>query len=232
MAYRLEARGLTLEVPGRRLLDGVDLAAEPGECIAVVGPSGSGKTSLLNCLCGITVLQAGTVCIDGTDITLLNTSQRAAFRLRRIGLIFQFAELLPELTVIDNVALPLRLRGVPAKEAEQKAAARLAALGLSGHHRDQPETLSGGEAQRVAIARALVHDPVLVLADEPTGALDEANARRVATLLRNTAKDTGATVVIATHDPLVASVADRVLRLREGHLVPVDGASIRVALWT
>jgi ABC-type lipoprotein export system ATPase subunit len=232
MAYRLEARGLTLEVPGRRLLDGVDLVAESGECIAVVGPSGSGKTSLLNCLCGITVPEAGSVRIDGTDITRLNTSQRAAYRLHRIGLIFQFAELLPELTIVDNVALPLRLRGVPAEEAEQKATAQLACLGLNGHQRDHPETLSGGEAQRVAIARALVHDPALVLADEPTGALDEANARRVATLLRNTAKDTGATVVIATHDPLVASVADQVLRLREGHLAPVKGASMRVEPWT
>jgi putative ABC transport system ATP-binding protein len=215
----LEVRDLTLDVPGRRLFDGITFAAEPGECIAIMGPSGSGKTSLLNCLCGITTPTAGSVIIDGVDVPGLGITPRSAFRLKHIGLVFQFGELLPELTVVENVSLPLRLLGVGREEAERRAAGWLARLGIGDLAVQHPDRLSGGEAQRAGIARALAHGPALVLADEPTGALDEANAAQVARLLLGIAKETGATVIVATHDPLVATQADRVLRLRDGQLL-------------
>jgi ABC-type lipoprotein export system ATPase subunit len=214
----LDVSGLTLDIPGRVLLDGLDLTATPGECIAVMGPSGSGKTSLLNCLCGIVRPTSGSVRVCGVEISQLGESRRAHFRLRRIGMVFQFGELLPELSVLENVALPLRLMGVTRTEAECRAVDWLERLGLGARGGAHPDVLSGGEVQRAGIARALVHAPALVLADEPTGSLDEENAGIVAGMLVGAAKDLGATVVIATHDPLVASVADRVLRLRDGRL--------------
>lgn len=217
---RLEVSNLSLDVPGRRLLKGVSLAGEAGECLAVMGPSGAGKTSLLNCLCGIAAPSGGSVWVDGVELTALGPSKLADFRLRRIGMVFQFGELLPELTTLENVALPLRLLGSSRRDSERRAGEWLERLGLGGRGGMHPDTLSGGEVQRAGIARALAHEPRLVLADEPTGALDEENTARIAGLLVGTAKELGATVVVTTHDPLVASRADRVLRLREGHLTP------------
>lgn len=221
---RLEVIDLSLEVPGRRLLDEVGFEAKAGECLAVMGPSGSGKTSLLNCLCGIATPSGGSVRINGMELTGLGPSKRAAFRLRRVGMVFQFGELLPELSALENVALPLRLMGSSRREAERKAEAWLERLGLGGRGGEHPDILSGGEIQRVGMARALVHEPALVLADEPTGALDEENTVLMAKLLVETAKELGATVIITTHDPLVGSRANRVLRLREGCLVPAEGS--------
>ena len=219
----LEVSGLSLDVPGRRLLHDVNLAAPAGECLGVVGPSGSGKTSLLNCLCGIARPTSGSVLVDGVELTRLGLSEQTAFRLRRVGMVFQFGELLPELTALENVALPLRLLGVSRSEAERRARAWLDRLGLAGRGEAHPNVLSGGEVQRAGIARALAHEPRLVLADEPTGALDEGHSAHIAGLLVGTAKELGATVIVATHDPLVASKADRVLRLHDGRLMPVDG---------
>jgi putative ABC transport system ATP-binding protein len=221
LAY-LEVSDLSLHVPGRRLLADVSFTAEAGECLAIMGPSGAGKTSLLNCLCGIATPASGSVRVDGVDLTGLGMSGRSAFRLRRVGLVFQFGELLPELSALENVALPLRLMRVARSEAERRAEAWLEQLGLGGQGGAHPDTLSGGEIQRVGIARALAHEPKLVLADEPTGALDEANTALIAELLLGAAKELGAAVAVVTHDPLVASKADRVFRLHEGHLVPVE----------
>lgn len=215
---RLHVAGLSFDVPGRRLLDGVAFSARSGECLAVVGPSGSGKTSLLNCLSGIYAPSHGSVKIEGTDLTTLASSKRSAFRLRHVGMVFQFGELLPELSASENVSLPLRFMGVARREAERRAAEWLARVGLAGRERDHPDVLSGGETLRVAVARALIHAPGLILADEPTGALDEENTKQVVDLLARASTETGATVVVATHDPLVASRADRVLRLRGGRL--------------
>lgn len=223
---QLEISDLSLDVPGRRLLDRVGFDAEPGECLAVMGPSGSGKTSLLNCLCGITTPTSGSVTVDETELTGLGLSKRTAFRLRRIGMVFQYGELLPELTVLENVALPLRLMGSSRDEAERRAFEWLDRLGLEERSGAHPDVLSGGEVQRIGIARALAHQPRLVLADEPTGALDEANSELVVGLLVGIAKESDATVVVATHDPLVASRADRVLRLLEGRLIPTDGLDL------
>ena len=156
------------------------------------------------------------------DLTNLTLSKRTAFRLRRIGMVFQFGELLPELTALENVTLPLRLMGFPRHEAERRATLWLDRLGLNERGRAHPDVLSGGEVQRVGIARALAHEPLLVLADEPTGALDEHNSRHIVKLLVGAAKELGAAVVVATHDPLVASGADRVLRLQGGCLAPTD----------
>lgn len=219
---RLDVSGLSLDVPGRCLLDGVAFSARSGECLAVVGPSGSGKTSLLNCLSGISAPSRGSVKIDGIDLTTLASSKRSTFRLRHVGMVFQFGELLPELSASENVSLPLRFMGVARREAERQAAEWLARVGLSGRERDHPDVLSGGETLRLAIARALIHAPELILADEPTGALDEENTKQVVDLLAHAGTETGATVVVATHDPLVASRADRVLRLRGGRLAPAD----------
>ncbi|MEJ7652581.1 MAG: ABC transporter ATP-binding protein [Chloroflexia bacterium] len=218
----LEVEGLSLDVPGRKVMDGVELAVHAGECVAVMGPSGSGKTSLLNCLCGITTPSSGAVRVGGTDLGCLRLSKRSAFRLRHVGMVFQFGELLPELSALENVALPLRLQGISRTEAEAAARRWLDRVDLAGRGEAHSDALSGGEVQRIGIARALAHAPLLVLADEPTGALDEENGMLVAGLLVGAAKELGAAVVIATHDPLVAQQADRVLRLREGCLVPFD----------
>jgi ABC-type lipoprotein export system ATPase subunit len=229
---QLEVVDLSLVVPGRKLLHGVTFRADAGVCVALMGPSGSGKTSLLNCLSGITTPTSGTVRVGDVEVTRLGSSKRAEFRLQQVGMVFQFGELLPELTVVENVALPLRLVNVARADAEQRATQLLDRLGLQGRGSAHPNVLSGGETQRVGIARALVHTPRLVLADEPTGALDEANATQIGDLLVGTAKQLGATVVIATHDPLVAARADYVLRLRDGQVVPDaaldDYAEVRV----
>lgn len=219
---RLEVENLALDVPGRRLLVGADFTAGAGECLAVLGPSGVGKTSLLNCVAGISTAASGSVLIDGTELSSLGAAKRSEFRLRHIGMVFQFGELLPELTLLENVALPLRLVDVPRREAERRAMGWLDRLGLGEHVQAHPERLSGGEIQRAGIARALVHEPVLVLADEPTGMLDEENTERVVGLLVETARELGIAVMVATHDPLVASAADRVLRIRDGRLIVAD----------
>lgn len=221
---QLEVKNLSFEIPDRRLMNGVSLVAEPGECICIVGPSGSGKTSLLNCLCGITMPTSGVVRVNGVEVTGLSLSRRSVFRLQHIGMVFQFGELLPELTALENVALPLRLIGVSRHEAEDRAETWLERLGLGGRGGAHADILSGGEVQRVGIARALAHKPSLVLADEPTGALDEINSMHIIELLVGMAKELDSTVVMATHDPLVASQADRVFRLFDGHLTPVDDA--------
>lgn len=221
----LEVYDLSLVIPGRHLLKDLALQAAPGESIAIMGPSGSGKTSLLNCLSGITTPTSGSIFFEGVELTRLRASARAAVRLKYIGLVFQFGELLPELTIIENVSLPLRLLGVDRAKAERRAIEWLARVGLSSHGSKHPNSLSGGELQRAGVARALSHSPSLVLADEPTGALDEVNAMSITSLLIDSTKETRAVLVVATHDPAVAQRADRVLELRDGHLrdVPTIG---------
>lgn len=222
---QLKVTDISLDVPGRRLLDGVNLEARAGECLAIMGPSGSGKTSLLNCLCGITKPSSGSVRIEGVELTDLSLAKRSALRLRRVGMVFQFGELLPELTALENVALPLRLMGSPRSEAERRASEWLKRVHLGERGGAHPDVLSGGEVQRTGIARALAHEPGLILADEPTGALDEDNSVLVMGLLIGAAKELGATVVVTTHDTQVASKTDRTLRLHEGHLKPSENSS-------
>ena len=220
----LEARGLTVEVAGRRLLEDVDLRVPAAECVAVMGPSGVGKTSLLNCLAGIATPAAGSVTVAGAQLTAMSSRRRAAFRLSHIGLVFQFGELLPELTVAENVALPSRLMGMPREKAQERAVSHLARFGLGERAGAHPDELSGGQQQLVGLARALVHEPVLVLADEPTGMLDEASTDRVADHLVRASRALDAATVIVTHDPHVASKTDRVLTIADRSLLAANGS--------
>ena len=221
----LELRGVAVEVTGRRLLDAVELTVPAGESVAVVGPSGVGKTSLLNCIAGIAAPASGCVLVNGVELSAMPTQRRAAFRLWHMGLVFQFGELLPELTVAENVALPSRLRGMSREAAADRAMPILARCGLVDRADAHPDELSGGQQQLVGIARALAHEPVLVLADEPTGMLDETSTVRVADLLIRAARELGAAMVIVTHDRNVASRADRVFAVADGTLAATGGWS-------
>jgi putative ABC transport system ATP-binding protein len=214
---------LSLSVPRRLLLSDVSLSVEGGEICAVVGPSGSGKTSLLNCLAGLHERDSGQVTVEDVNIHDLRPSQRAQVRLRRMGLIFQFGDLLPELTAVENAALPSQLMGEPRATAERAAGEWLERMQVSHLARKYPAELSGGEIQRVGLARALAHDPALILADEPTGMLDEENSRLVVDLMAQATRDRGAAVVLTTHDLSVAAVADRIYRVRGTSLVDVTG---------
>ncbi|WBB82098.1 ABC transporter ATP-binding protein [Micromonospora sp. WMMD882] len=211
--------GLELSVPGRVLLSDAELSVGAGEAVAVMGPSGSGKTSFVNVLAGIRRPSAGRVVVAGCDLFSVSDSKRAKHRLRNIGMIFQFGELLPELTVSENVALPLRLTGVSKGPAAARTGELLDLLGVAALSESFPETLSGGETQRVGIARALAHSPKVLLADEPTGALDEENATTVVSLLTRLVGNLGVALVMATHDPAVADRCHRIVTVSHGRLV-------------
>jgi len=202
-----------LQVP---VLRGVDLRIETGTSVAVAGPSGSGKTSLLLLLSGLERPAAGRIRIDGTDLAALDADGLADLRRDRIGIVFQSFHLLPSLSALDNVALPLRLAGV--RGAHQPATEMLRRVGLADRLRHRPSQLSGGEQQRVALARALVHRPRLLLADEPTGNLDDHTAEAVRELLFGLNRELGTTLVLVTHDLDFAARCDRVLRLHDGQL--------------
>lgn len=215
----VSCRGVALDVAdGRNLLVDVDLDVGVGETVALMGPSGSGKTSLLHCVAGLRPATRGTVRSCGVDLGELTASQRAKYRLNSVGTVLQFGELLPELTVGENVELPLLLAGSPSAE---RVADALDAVELGGAQGRWPAELSGGETQRVAIARAIVGGPQLVLADEPTGALDEDLGRSITALLVGLTKSQGAGLILATHNSDVASLADRVLRIK--HHTVVEG---------
>jgi putative ABC transport system ATP-binding protein len=194
-------------------LRGVDLTVEPGEFVAVMGPSGSGKSTLLHLLGGLDHPDSGSVTVDGHDLADLGEPDLALVRRRRIGFVLQMANLLPTLTASENVAFPLLLDG--RRDATKLADAALGRVGLGDRRDHRPGQLSGGEQQRVAIARSVVTDPAVVLADEPTGALDSLLGEDVLRLLRSVADD-GQAVVMITHEPRAAAYADRVLRLRDG----------------
>ena len=203
----------------RVVLDSVDYTFNRGEFVVLLGHSGSGKSTLLNLISGIDRPDGGDVSILGTTITRLNERDRTLFRRDHIGFIFQFFNLIPTLSVLENVTLPQELAGRDRKTVEAAAMGLLERVGLADRRDTFPDKLSGGEQQRVAIARALAHDPLLVLADEPTGNLDDVNGERVLALLLELTRDAGRTLLMATHNPDVAPLADRVLQLNEGRLV-------------
>ena len=204
----------------REVLRDLAVRVGDGERVALLGRSGSGKSTFLNVIAGIDRPSAGSVSIDGVAVSALSERERTVFRRRHIGFVFQFFNLLPTLTVEENVLLPLDLLGRRADPAARaQAAALLAAVGLAGRERTFPDRLSGGEQQRVAVARALVHDPGLVLADEPTGALDGETGAAVLGLLLSLARERRRTVILVTHSADVARAADRVLVLDSGRLV-------------
>jgi putative ABC transport system ATP-binding protein len=215
----LEALNLakTYETGGARVLAlrGVDLSIERGEFVAIMGPSGCGKSTLLNLLAGLDRPTAGEVWLGGERIDELSETQLAQLRRRKVGFVFQFFNLVPTLSAIENVELPLLLLGQRRRQARRSAGELLSDLGIPDKQGGAPAELSGGEQQRVALARALATMPEIVLADEPTGNLDSAAAREVLGLLRR-ARDRGQTLLLVTHDASVASAADRVITLRDG----------------
>lgn len=205
----------------RTVLSQVNLTFQPGEFVVLLGHSGSGKSTLLNLISGIDQPSSGSIAIDGFPITEQDERSRTLFRRDQIGFVFQFFNLIPTLTVLENVTLPQELAGKSRSEAETKAKQRLEQVGLLDRLTTSPDKLSGGQQQRVAIARALAHDPQLVLADEPTGNLDEETGEKVLKLLLSLTQDAQKTLVMATHNPDIARYADRVFRVQEGHLIPV-----------
>jgi len=201
------------------VLRGANLKIRRGEFVALLGASGSGKSTLLNLLSGIDTADDGAIWVQGRDLVAMTEAERTLFRRRHIGFVFQFFNLLPTLTVLENAALPLELAGAPAKEARSKARALLEQVGLADRIASYPDLLSGGEQQRVALARALVHDPMLVLADEPTGNLDEDTGAQVMALLEQLTRQAGKNLVMATHNLENVRRADRVVHVHEGKLV-------------
>ena len=218
----IEARGLTrryrLGEVVIEALRGVDLGVARGEMVALMGPSGCGKTTLLNCLAGLDAPDGGTVRIDGALLSAMSDGERTAYRARHMGFIFQAYNLLPVLSAVENVELPLLIGGVSPREARHRAVEALAAVGLADRARHAPAQLSGGQQQRVAVARALVTRPSIIWADEPTGNLDSAAAADVMDLLGTLHQVDGQTVVLVTHSRAIAERADRIVHLRDGRI--------------
>jgi putative ABC transport system ATP-binding protein len=197
-------------------LDGASFSIHPGEVVAVMGPSGSGKSTLLHCLAGIVRPDSGSIRYGGRELTEMSDAERSTLRRTEFGFVFQFGQLVPELTCTENVALPLRLTGVKRKVAERTAQEWMERLEVADVGRKRPGEISGGQGQRVAVARALVTSPRVIFADEPTGALDSLNGERVMELLTEAARDTNAAVVLVTHEARVAAYSDREVIVRDG----------------
>lgn len=214
----ITARGLEKHHGLTHALRDVDVTIRQGEIVAVMGPSGSGKSTLLHCLAGVITPDTGEVTIGKTQVSALEEDQRSQFRLTQLGFVFQFGQLLPELSAEDNVALPLMLAGTRRAKALVQAHSWLARFGLAGMERRLPSELSGGQAQRVALARGLVNAPKVLFADEPTGSLDSLTAESVMETLTEVARNTGTTLVIVTHDARVASYSDRSIFIRDGRV--------------
>lgn len=203
-------------------LKGVDFTVERGEMVGVMGPSGCGKTTLLNCLSGLDDIDSGVIAIEGENIAELGDKRRTTYRAQRMGFIFQVYNLLPVLSAVENVELPLLVGNVRPSEARQKALKALASVGLDKWADHRPAELSGGQRQRVTIARSLVNEPAIVWADEPTGALDSAAATDIMQLLKDLNKSEGLTIVCVTHDQGVGNMCDRIVRMHDGEIVGED----------
>jgi putative ABC transport system ATP-binding protein len=208
-------------------LSGVTFTVEPGEMVAIMGPSGSGKTTLLNCLSGLDSIDAGDVLIEGVSLASMSDEKRTDYRARRMGFVFQFYNLMPVLSAVENVELPLLVARVDAKEARRRSLDALEMVGLRDRARHLPDELSGGQRQRVTIARALVNDPAIVWADEPTGDLDSENAEEIVRLMRALNRERGLTFVIVTHDINVGRSTDRIVRMVDGEIVDEEVLEVR-----
>ena len=225
----LEAREIVKSFGSTPALRGASVAVGRGEILAVMGPSGSGKSTLLHCLAGILVPDGGQVLFDGQRLDTLAENPRSALRRDKFGFVFQFGQLVPELTAEENVALPLLLGGARRAEAVRRAREWFPRLGLDGLERNRSGEMSGGEAQRVALARGLVAGPEVLFADEPTGSLDSLAGERVMNLLTAAARDQGTTVVLVTHEPRVAAYADREIIVRDGKVTTTPAAPAAAA---
>jgi len=218
----LQARNVSLSYGDTPALVAVDFALVAGESVAVMGPSGSGKSSLLHCLAGVLEPNSGEVTAFGRRIDTLGEAARAAFRLEQLGMVFQFGNLIPELTLLENVMLPLQLLGASTKKARSRAHQLLEALEVDQVSGRRAGAVSGGQGQRAAVARALVHRPALVLADEPTGALDSVNADKVLDALLALAEDLGSAVLVVTHENRVAAHCERLVTLQDGRIIHAE----------
>ncbi|MFD8826499.1 ABC transporter ATP-binding protein [Streptomyces sp. NPDC059605] len=212
----LSADGLHKTYGRTPALDGASFSIHPGEVVAVLGPSGSGKSTLLHCLAGIVTPDRGTITYAGRELSAMSDAERSALRRTEFGFVFQFGQLVPELTCVENVALPLRLAGAKRKDAERTALHWLERLEVDTVAAQRPGEVSGGQGQRVAVARALSASPKVIFADEPTGALDSLNGERVMQLLTEAARSTNVAVVLVTHEARVAAYSDRDVTVRDG----------------
>ena len=221
----LAARDLVKAHGRTQALRGACVELKAGEILAVTGASGSGKSTLLHCLAGIVRPDTGSVTYDGERLDQLPEKRLSELRRTEFGVVFQFGQLIPELTALDNVALPLLLAGARRREAQAKAGEWLERFGVRGQEELRPGEMSGGQAQRAALARALVTGPRIVFADEPTGALDSLAGEQVMTALTHTARESGTAVLLITHDAQVAAYADREVRLADGTVTPLEVAA-------
>ncbi|WP_406085153.1 ABC transporter ATP-binding protein [Streptomyces virginiae] len=212
----LAATDLRKAFGATKALDGAEFSIHPGEVVAVMGPSGSGKSTLLHCLAGIVPPDSGSITYAGRELTSLSDAERSTLRRTEFGFVFQFGQLVPELTCVENVALPLRLTGVKRKEAERTALRWMEQLQVEDLAAKRPGEISGGQGQRVAVARALVTGPRVIFADEPTGALDSLNGELVMQLLTEAARSANSAVVLVTHETRVAAYSDREIVVRDG----------------
>lgn len=220
----LEARQVSLSYGTTQALCDVSLRVERGASVALMGSSGSGKSSLLHCLAGVIVPDKGEVLVDGADISQLSDRERSRLRLEQMGVVFQYGDLVPELTLIENVMLPLQLLGTRNTAARTRALELLETLGIADLADSRTGAVSGGQAQRAAVARAMVHAPKIVLADEPTGALDSINAEAVLDALVEMTRNTGTSLLVVTHDNIVASHLDTLVTMYDGKiLTPTAG---------
>ena len=222
MSVVLEARDVRFSFGQTPALRGASVAVDAGEVLAIMGPSGSGKSTLLHCLAGILIPDSGEILFDGARVDAMTESQRSSLRRDRFGFVFQFGQLVPELTAAENVALPLLLSGARRTEALGKAYGWFERLGLEGLEKRRSGELSGGQAQRVALARGLVAGPEVLFADEPTGALDSLTGEQVMDLLVAVAREQGTTVILVTHEPRVAAYAEREVIVRDGRVNAPD----------
>lgn len=214
----IDIKGITKSFGSLQVLKGIDLHIDKGEVVSIVGPSGAGKTTLLQIIGTLDKPDSGRIIIDGTDIRELNSRKLSEFRNRRIGFVFQFHQLLPEFTAVENVMIPALISGASKGEAKKRAMELLDFMGLSERAGHKPSELSGGENQRVAVARALVNRPAVILADEPSGSLDSKNKAELHQLFFDLRDKTGQTFVIVTHDENLANITDRTIKMKDGML--------------
>ncbi|ELX66899.1 ABC transporter ATP-binding protein [Prevotella nigrescens] len=215
----IEIKGVTKSFGSLQVLKGIDLRIEKGEIVSIVGPSGAGKTTLLQILGTLDKPDSGSVVVDGIETSTLSTNKLSEFRNMHLGFVFQFHQLLPEFTAIENIMIPAYIAGMKPKEARSRAEELLEFMGLSDRATHKPNELSGGEKQRVAVARALMNNPAVILADEPSGSLDSKNKEELHKLFFELRDKFGQTFVIVTHDETLATLTDRTIHLKDGRIV-------------